>query len=192
MVYVPACEEDLRRAFDISLDFTMASFPRTPSTWVTEQNPRRVFPHARSQAGSAGECTTQAGPANSPKSWPQSVTDGCPARSASSVWIQFERLFFADGTTWVIQHLPLKPNLSSPAGYVPRVSVNVRGERRRVVGTIPPSWVNRNRIEPCPLPKARPMSYSDSPAFQRRRISIPLLCGKPVPFSLCHEHRLRK
>jgi hypothetical protein len=54
-------------------------------------------------------------------------------------------------------------------------SVSVRGERRRGAGTIPPRCVNRNRIEPWPLPKARPISCNDSPAFQRRHISI--LCS---------------
>src|ERR1700761_7654981 len=33
--------------------------------------------------------------------------------------------------------------------------VSVRGERRRAAGTIPPRCVNKNRMEPWPLPKAR-------------------------------------
>jgi hypothetical protein len=51
-------------------------------------------------------------------------------------------------------------------------SVSVRSDRRRVVGTTPPRCVNRNRIEPWPLPKARPISCNDSPAFQRRHMSV--------------------
>ena len=51
-------------------------------------------------------------------------------------------------------------------------SVSVRAERRRAAGTIPPRCVNKNRMEPWPLPKARPISCNDSPAFQRRHMSI--------------------
>jgi hypothetical protein len=39
------------------------------------------------------------------------------------------------------------------------------------------------------LPKARPISCNDSPAFQRRHMSVR---GKPVPFSSCHKHHLYK
>src|SRR5260370_21606061 len=51
-------------------------------------------------------------------------------------------------------------------------SVSVRGERRRAAGTIPPRCVSKNRMEPWPLPKVRPISCNDSPAFQRRHMSI--------------------
>ncbi len=54
-------------------------------------------------------------------------------------------------------------------------SVSVPSERRRAVGTIPPRCVNRNRIEPWPFPKAWPISCNDSPAFQRRHMSV--LCS---------------
>jgi hypothetical protein len=50
-------------------------------------------------------------------------------------------------------------------------SLSVRGERRRAAGAIPPRCVNKNRTEPWPLPKARPISCNDSPAFQRRHMS---------------------
>src|SRR6202020_2717778 len=52
---------------------------------------------------------------------------------------------------------------------------DAKRERRRAAGTIPPRCVNRNRIEPWPLPKARPISCNDSPPFQRRHMSI--LCS---------------
>jgi hypothetical protein len=47
-------------------------------------------------------------------------------------------------------------------------------------------------MEPWSLPKARPVSCNDSPAFQRRHMSVPLLCRKPVPLSLSNKHHLYK
>ena len=41
-----------------------------------------------------------------------------PLASADSIWIQLERIFFADGTMWEFNSY-LKPNPSSSAGYVP-------------------------------------------------------------------------
>src|ERR1700733_590791 len=51
-------------------------------------------------------------------------------------------------------------------------SVRVRSERRRTAGTIPPCCDNKKWIEPWSLPKTRPISCNDSPAFQRRQISV--------------------
>ena len=47
----------------------------------------------------------------------------------------------------------------------------LRDHPRRTAGTIPPRCVSKNRMEPWPLPKARPISCNDSPAFQRRHMS---------------------
>jgi len=46
-----------------------------------------------------------------------------------------------------------------------------RGDRRRGVGTYPPLDATTPWIDPGCLPKARPMSLSDSPAFQRAHSS---------------------
>jgi hypothetical protein len=47
--------------------------------------------------------------------------------------------------------------------------------RRRTAGGIPPRGNNKQRIELCGLPKARPISCNDYPAFQRLQISV--LCA---------------
>src|ERR1700723_1134989 len=61
-------------------------------------------------------------------------------------------------------------------------SVGVRPERRRTAGTIPPCCDNKKWIEPCSLPKTRPISCNDSPAFQRRQISA--FCAEERPYRL--------
>jgi hypothetical protein len=47
------------------------------------------------------------------------------------------------------------------------VIVSTRAERRRTAGTYPPLEATTPWIEPGCLPSARPISLSDSPAFQR-------------------------
>src|ERR1700721_2203539 len=49
---------------------------------------------------------------------------------------------------------------------------STRGERRRAAGGIPPRGNNKHRMELCGLSKARPISCSDSPAFQRHQMSL--------------------
>ena len=46
-------------------------------------------------------------------------------------------------------------------------SCSTNGARRRIGGTIPPLATTTPNIEAACLPNARPMSLSDSPAFQR-------------------------
>src|SRR3984957_6949934 len=46
-----------------------------------------------------------------------------------------------------------------------------RGDRRRAAGRIPPRGNKTDRMQPCSLPKARPISCSDCPAFQRFQTS---------------------
>jgi hypothetical protein len=49
--------------------------------------------------------------------------------------------------------------------------VRARRERRRAAGGIPPRGNNKQRMEVCGLPKARPISCNDCPDFQRLQIS---------------------
>ena len=50
-------------------------------------------------------------------------------------------------------------------------SCNTSGARRRIGGTIPPLATTTPNIDAACLPNARPMSLSDSPAFQRSQSS---------------------
>jgi hypothetical protein len=61
-------------------------------------------------------------------------------------------------------------------------SVRVLAERRRTAGAIPPCCDNKKCIEPWFLSRARPISCSDSPALQRRQISV--LCTAERPYRL--------
>src|SRR6266851_7595017 len=49
--------------------------------------------------------------------------------------------------------------------------VRARRERQRAAGGIPPRGNNKQRMEVCGLPKARPISCNDCPDFQRLQIS---------------------
>src|SRR5271170_2555279 len=49
--------------------------------------------------------------------------------------------------------------------------VRARGDRQRAAGQIPPRGNNTDRMQLCSLPKARPISCSDCPAFQRLQTS---------------------
>src|SRR5271154_3609222 len=49
--------------------------------------------------------------------------------------------------------------------------VRARGDRRRAAGRIPPRGNKTDRMQLCSLPKARPISCSDCPAFQRVQTS---------------------
>src|ERR1700733_4372102 len=49
--------------------------------------------------------------------------------------------------------------------------VRARGDRRRAAGRIPPCGNKTDRMQLCYLPKARPISCSDCPAFQRFQTS---------------------
>jgi hypothetical protein len=66
--------------------------------------------------------------------------------------------------------------------YSRSASVRVHSERRRTAGTIPPCCDNKKWIEPWSLPKTRPISCSDSPAFQWRQISV--LWAEERPYRL--------
>src|ERR1700722_207306 len=59
--------------------------------------------------------------------------------------------------------------------------VRARGDRRRAAGPIPPRGYNTDRMQLCSLPKARPISCSDCPAFQRFQTS---------PFSIAESPNL--
>src|ERR1700734_412311 len=59
--------------------------------------------------------------------------------------------------------------------------VRARGDRRRAAGPIPPRGYNTDRMQLCSLPKARPISCSDCPTFQRFQTS---------PFSIAESPNL--
>src|ERR1700685_2201887 len=59
--------------------------------------------------------------------------------------------------------------------------VRARGDRRRAAGRIPPRGNKTDRMQLCSLPKARPISCSDCPAFQRVQTS---------PFSIAESPNL--
>ena len=50
--------------------------------------------------------------------------------------------------------------------------VSASRERRRAAGGIPPRGNNKQRMQLCGLPKARPISCNDCPDFQRLQISV--------------------
>src|SRR5690242_18888655 len=57
--------------------------------------------------------------------------------------------------------------------------VRARRDRRRAAGLIPPRGNNTERMQLCSLPKARPISCSDCPAFQRFQTSSFSLAESP-------------
>ena len=60
--------------------------------------------------------------------------------------------------------------------------VRARGDRRRAAGRIPPRGNKTDRMQLCSLPKARPTSCSDCPAFQRFQTSTFSITESPNLF----------
>ena len=60
--------------------------------------------------------------------------------------------------------------------------VRARGDRRRAAGRIPPRGSKTDRMQLCSLPKARPISCSDCPAFQRFQTSPFSIAESPNRF----------
>src|ERR1700719_3935362 len=57
-----------------------------------------------------------------------------------------------------------------------------RGDRQRAAGQIPPRGNNTDRMQLCSLPKARPISCCDCPAFQRFQTSRFSIAESPNRF----------
>src|ERR1700722_8629861 len=60
--------------------------------------------------------------------------------------------------------------------------VRARGDRQRAAGQIPPRGNNIDRMQLCSLPKARPISCCDCPAFQRFQTSRFSIAESPNRF----------
>ena len=60
--------------------------------------------------------------------------------------------------------------------------VRARRDRRRAAGRIPPRGNNTDRMQLCSLPKARPISCGDCPAFQRSQTSPFSIAESPNRF----------
>ena len=69
-------------------------------------------------------------------------------------------------------------------------SVSASCERRRARGGMPPRGNNKQRMELCGLSKARPISCSDCPAFQRLQMSRFSIPESPNRFPGLIHHRL--
>src|ERR1700678_916675 len=67
---------------------------------------------------------------------------------------------------WIEQPEAIPREMSSRSA-----KVSAHRERRRAAGGIPPRGNNTARMQLCGLSKARPISCSDSPAFQRLQTS---------------------
>src|SRR5579864_8908328 len=70
--------------------------------------------------------------------------------------------------------------------------VSARRDRRRAMGAIPPRGNNKERMQLCSLPKARPISCSDCPAFHRLQTSHFSVAESPNRLPGLMSHHLRR
>ena len=118
MVYVPAWEKDVKH-LRYFIRFHEGQFPEHAlhlgdGTPIPEESSMTLSV----KPGASVNVPLKQAPAKLSEVLGRSQPLPFPPGSADSIWIQLERIFFADGTMWEFNTY-LRPDPSSPARYVP-------------------------------------------------------------------------